>query len=91
MTDRDCPAKAGGRPSNTRVDLSTKNEFGEVSLNKLVTVAEAAELLHLGRSKVYEYILSGSLRSVKLGRARRIPVAEIEQFVIRLIEGEENG
>jgi excisionase family DNA binding protein len=56
-------------------------------LRLLVTVAEAADALGLCRSVIYELLLIGELPSVKIGRARRIPVAALEAFVeLRLIE-----
>ena len=42
------------------------------------------ELTRLGRWKVYALIRSGELRSVKIGRDRRIPAHAIEEFVARL-------
>ncbi len=47
----------------------------------LLTAEEAAELLGIGRSKVYELMASGVLRSVKVGRCRRIPRKAIDDFV----------
>ena len=47
----------------------------------MVTVAEAAEMLGVCRNRVYELIYSGQLNSVKMGRSRRIAVAELQRFV----------
>jgi excisionase family DNA binding protein len=47
----------------------------------LVTVAEAARILAIGRSTAYELIASGQLESVTIGTARRIPVSALERFV----------
>jgi excisionase family DNA binding protein len=47
----------------------------------LLTVEDAAQALALGRTKVYELVESGALRSVKIGRARRIPVQALHDFV----------
>jgi excisionase family DNA binding protein len=47
----------------------------------LLTVAEAAELLSLGRSKVYEEIACGRLVAVKVGRARRVPRWAVDAYV----------
>jgi excisionase family DNA binding protein len=49
----------------------------------LLTVAEAAHLLGLGRSLVYELVLKRELASIKIGRARRIPLLALEEFVKR--------
>ena len=51
---------------------------------RLLTVAEAARRLGIGRSHAYIYVLRGELESVKLGRSRRVPVEAIDAFVERL-------
>jgi len=55
-----------------------------VDEKRLLTVAEAARRLGIGRSHAYIYVLRGELESVKLGRSRRVPVEAIEEFVERL-------
>ena len=50
----------------------------------LLTVTEAALRLGVGRSFLYNLVIRGEIASVKLGRARRIPVAALEEFVTRL-------
>jgi excisionase family DNA binding protein len=51
----------------------------------LVTVEEAAELLRLGRTRMYELVMSGQVQSVKVGRRRLIPRKSLEEFVDGLI------
>lgn len=51
----------------------------------LVTVEEAARRLSIGRSHLYEYLLRGSLPSIRIGRSRRIASRELEAFVERLL------
>ncbi|WP_432069292.1 helix-turn-helix domain-containing protein [Streptomyces sp. AA1529] len=46
-----------------------------------MTVAEAMTALRLSRSKVYDLLRSGQLRSFTVGRARRIPADEITRFM----------
>jgi excisionase family DNA binding protein len=53
----------------------------------LVTPEEAARRLSLGRTTVYELMASGELRSVNIGRCRRVPVSELCSFVARLTDG----
>jgi excisionase family DNA binding protein len=53
------------------------------AIRLLLTVPEAARALGLCRSVVYELLLCGDLRSVKIGRARRIPLSVLEDFVAR--------
>ena len=50
----------------------------------LVCPEDAAHVLGIGRTKVYELIRSGALRSVRVGGLRRIPVAALDEFVARL-------
>ncbi|WP_035931936.1 MULTISPECIES: helix-turn-helix domain-containing protein [Pseudofrankia] len=50
----------------------------------MLTPAEAAELLGLGRSTVYELLASGELESICIGRARRIPRDALDSYVARL-------
>ncbi len=50
----------------------------------LVCPEDAARVLGVGRTKVYELMRSGALRSVRVGGLRRIPVAALDEFVARL-------
>jgi excisionase family DNA binding protein len=47
----------------------------------LVSPEEAAELLGVGRSTVYDLMRTLALPSVKIGRCRRIPLATLREFV----------
>lgn len=49
-----------------------------------VRVEEAAEMLGLGRSTVFELLKDGSLASIKVGKRRLIPIQEITAFIGRL-------
>ena len=50
----------------------------------LLSPLEAAEQLGIGRSKVYELMRLGDLRSVKIGGCRRITRAALAEFVASL-------
>lgn len=50
----------------------------------LLTAKEAADALGIGRSKVYELIMSGELESVRIGGSRRVPVEALRDFVNEL-------
>lgn len=50
----------------------------------LLTPTEAAQVLGVGRSKVYELIRSGALGSVRIDSCRRIPVDDLTSLVARL-------
>jgi excisionase family DNA binding protein len=47
----------------------------------LIRVEEAARLLSLSRSMIYEMMNSGELPSVRCGAARRIPLAALRSWV----------
>lgn len=50
----------------------------------LYSVREAAELLSIGRVKLYELIAAGRIESVRLDGSRRIPREALEEFIDRL-------
>ncbi len=50
----------------------------------LLRPEEAAELLSISRSKVYELIGTGELISVRIGASRRIPADALTEFVRQL-------
>ena len=47
----------------------------------LYSVSEAAGLLGISRSKLYQILSKGDLKSVNLGRSRRIDRRALEDFV----------
>jgi excisionase family DNA binding protein len=56
----------------------------------LLSAEEAAQILGIGRSTVYDLIRLRVLRSVKLGRSRLIPASACQELVDRLVaESEE--
>lgn len=52
---------------------------------RLYSVSEAATLLNLGRSALYEQIRSGRLVTVKSGRRRLVPAVSIDNYVALLL------
>lgn len=53
----------------------------------LLTPAEAATALGISRTRVYELMAAGHLRSVKIGRSRRVPVQALTAFISAISEG----
>jgi len=47
----------------------------------LLSPEQVAEILGIGRTFVFELIGNGRLKSLKLGRRRLIPRAEVEAFI----------
>jgi len=48
-----------------------------------VRVPEAAEMLSIGRSTLYQLIGSGDIATVKAGRTTLVPVASIKKFLMK--------
>ena len=59
-------------------------EVKEVSYVRGYTVEQIAEMLHIGRDKVYVLLRTGQLRSIKIGRSRRITDQHLAEFVSSL-------
>jgi excisionase family DNA binding protein len=51
----------------------------------LLTVPEACARAGIPRSRLYLEIAAGHIRSVKIGRLRRIPASALEEWVIQLV------
>jgi len=47
----------------------------------LVTVPEAARRLSIARSHLYQHLKRGTIRSVHIGRSRRILVRDLNMFI----------
>jgi excisionase family DNA binding protein len=56
----------------------------ESSVRLLLRVGEVAERLPISRSQAFKLVWSGQLRSVRIGRAVRVPTAALTEFVDRL-------
>ena len=47
------------------------------------TIEEAARLLSLSRSTLYELMAAGELETIKVGRARRVTEDQLQDFIRR--------
>jgi len=54
---------------------------------QLLTIEETAEVLSLGKTKIYQFIKDNELSTVKFGKSRRVIVKSIEDFIERGICG----
>jgi excisionase family DNA binding protein len=54
----------------------------------LLTVPEAAAALAISRSKLYELLAVGLVRSVRIDGSRRVPVEALETYVASLLDAE---
>ena len=64
------------------------NSTGTRTIGLLLKIPEAAELLAIGRSTVYELIALGHHNAVHSGRSGRVTTASIDAFVDRERSGQ---
>ena len=53
----------------------------------LVTVEEMATMLSIGRTVAWELVRKGKVKSVKIGRTRRVPITAIQVYIEQLMDG----
>ncbi|MFC3982467.1 helix-turn-helix domain-containing protein [Streptosporangium jomthongense] len=54
----------------------------------LLTVEEAAKQLRIGRTQMYQLVMTGTVRSVLIGRLRRVPIECLREYVTDLMAAE---
>lgn len=57
-------------------------------VDRLYTPMQACSLLGVGRTRLYALMKSGDLRSVKLGKSRRIRRSALDTYIENLQEAE---
>jgi excisionase family DNA binding protein len=57
----------------------------------LLSVEEAALVLSVGRTLLYDLVMRREIFSVKVGRSRRIPMSALQEFVGHLCEVQKEG
>ena len=60
------------------------------SCERLLTPEDVALVLQIGRTRAYELLTHGDLRSVKIGKSRRIRRTDLDDFILNLTS-ESNG
>jgi excisionase family DNA binding protein len=80
-------------PDNLRIDWAPRNQsrnLGEdIMAETLLTVRQVAARLSVGRTTVYELIARGGLKTIKIGRARRIPEWALDQWIAQQMGDQE--
>ena len=70
------------RATRGRGYRGTPHELAATS-RLLLSVEEAAERLGIRRTLMYALVMSGEVRSIHVGRLRRVPSQALEAFVAR--------
>jgi excisionase family DNA binding protein len=68
-------------PDNRPRPVRPRRGGSAAGTDTLLTPAEAATVLKIGRSKLYELIARGLIESVKLGRCRRFRRSDLDRFI----------
>jgi excisionase family DNA binding protein len=74
----------GSLRNDGQTDPSNSDENVRPLLSKdlqLFSVVEVSQFLGIGRSKVYELLYKGELKSVKIGGSRRIRYTDLGEYV----------
>ena len=56
----------------------------------LLTIREAGEAIGIGKSKMYELIREGEIPILRIGRAVRIPAADLRLWVSRQLQRDDD-
>ncbi len=63
-----------------------ENRMQRIADDRVVlTIEEAAQRLGIGRTTMYALVRSGEIRSVTIGRLRRVPVRCLTEYVNNLL------
>ena len=54
----------------------------------LITVDELAARLSIGRTAAWELVRKRKIKSVKIGRTRRVPITSLQEYIEQLLEDE---
>ncbi len=54
-----------------------------VSATKLLKIGDVCERMQMGKSKVFEFIATGELQSLKIDGARRVTEEQLADFIER--------
>lgn len=57
--------------------------------DSLLTIKQVAERLAIGRTTVYDLIARRELKTIKIGRARRIPERALEQWIAEQLDAQD--
>ena len=71
-------------PGMAKAPMTTTQPTKEFEPVLLLRVEEAALRLGIARTSMFRLLAEGEVSSVQVGRLRRIPVACLEEYVVRL-------
>jgi excisionase family DNA binding protein len=60
---------------------ATAREIDQIMAQQNATVDELAKVFRCGRNQAYDLVKSGTIRSVRIGKAIRVPTSAIREFL----------
>ena len=80
-------ATRGPAQASRRAPTELEHQIVDVTVQPderlLLSVDEAARRLSIGRSLLYELLAAGEIRSIHVGRLRRVPIAALTDYINR--------
>lgn len=61
-------------------------EATKTTVREVFSPSEAADYLGIGRTTLYSLIADGQIRSLKIGRLRKVRRADLDSYVNELVE-----
>jgi excisionase family DNA binding protein len=52
----------------------------------LIKVDQVAAMLSIGRTAAWELVRRGKIKSVKIGRTRRVPIVALQEYIRQLMD-----
>jgi len=75
---------------NVKTDQPGLNS-GNDDASLLVSVEQAASILGIGRTRMFELVMGQMITSVKIGRRRLVVRRSLEEFIQRLVAAQESS
>jgi excisionase family DNA binding protein len=67
------------------VPPNRRNNVNTAETRVVLTIEEAAKRLGIGRTTMYALVMTGEVRSVTIGRLRRVPVQCLDEYIAALL------
>jgi excisionase family DNA binding protein len=65
----------------TEMEHASADRLSRERVRLLLRPEEAGDALGISRARLFQLLAEGNLKSLKIGRSRRIPISEIERWV----------
>ena len=64
---------------------ATETNHDEATRPLLISIAQAAAMLAVSRSSIYQLVWNEQLTPIRIGRSVRFPIEHIEEFIARQV------